>query len=79
MTYFKPDHEIHGRRFSRNLWVGLALAGFVGLSFLLTVEKVTQGNPMKAIRGQGHAVTPEDQALIDAYEANKAAKTGAGN
>lgn len=63
MSRFKPDHELHGRRFSRNLGVGLALGGFAVLAFFLTVEKVTQGNPMKAIQGQGHAVAPEDQAL----------------
>jgi len=63
MSFFKPDHEIHGRRFSRNLWLALALGGFVLLSFFLTVEKVTQGNPMKAINGEGFAVAPEDQAL----------------
>ena len=54
------EHEIHTRRFSRNLGVGLALAAFVLLSFFLTVEKVTHGNPMQAIRGQG--VVPEPAA-----------------
>ena len=85
MSFFRPDHEIHARRFSRNLGVGLALAAFVLLSFFLTLEKVTQGNPMKAIRGEGHAVTPEDQAQIDALKAVQdkaaadAAAKGAGN
>lgn len=85
MSYFKPDHEIHGRRFSRNLGVGLALAAFVFLSFFLTLEKVTQGNPMRSIKGEGFAVTAEDQAAQDALKAvqdkaaaDKAAK-GAGN
>ena len=55
---FKPEHEIYRRRFSRNLGVGLALAAFVVLTFFLTVEKVTMGNPMKAIRGEGVAVQP---------------------
>ncbi|MCW1920138.1 hypothetical protein NX862_15365 [Rhodobacter sp. KR11] len=63
MSFFKPEHEIHRRRFSRNLGLAVALGGFVILSFFLTVEKVTQGNPMKAIRGEGHAVAPEDAAL----------------
>lgn len=35
------EHEIHKRRFSRNLGVGLVLAGFVALVFALTVVKVT--------------------------------------
>ena len=56
---FKPDHEIYKRRFSRNLGVGLALAAFVALGFLLTVEKVTRGNPMDALQGKPHVTQPE--------------------
>ncbi len=37
------EHDLHRRRFSRNLWLGLVLAGFVGLVFALTVVKVTNG------------------------------------
>lgn len=37
---FRPDHEMHKRRFGRNLGVGLLLALFVGLVFGLTVVKV---------------------------------------
>ncbi len=51
---FKPDHEIYKRRFSRNLGVGLALAAFVALSFFLTVEKVTHGDPMGAVKGTSY-------------------------
>ncbi|MGR3570649.1 hypothetical protein [Brevirhabdus sp.] len=39
---FGKDHELHERRFSRNLWVGLLLTGFVALVFGLTVVKVTR-------------------------------------
>jgi len=39
------EHEIHTRRFGRNLGVGLILAGFVALLFALTVVKVTLENP----------------------------------
>ena len=39
---FRPDHELHRRRFSRNLGLGLVLAGFVALVFALTVVKVTR-------------------------------------
>ena len=60
---FKPDHEIHTRRFSRNVGVGVALAGFVALSFLLTVEKVTHGDPMHAIQGKG-AVNPDGTPIV---------------
>ena len=56
---FKPDHEIHSRRFGRNLGVGLALAAFVALSFFLTVEKVTHGQPMNAIQGKPFVPQPE--------------------
>jgi hypothetical protein len=56
---FKPDHEIYKRRFSRNLGVGLALGAFVLLTFLLTVEKVTHGEPMNAIQGKPYVAEPE--------------------
>jgi hypothetical protein len=36
-------HEIHRRRFGRNLGVGLLLAAFVVLMLALTVVKVTRG------------------------------------
>ena len=45
---FKPEHEIYKRRFSRNLGLGLTLAGFVALVFALTVVKVQQGDLMEA-------------------------------
>ncbi|MEQ9258818.1 MAG: hypothetical protein RIG84_06945 [Roseovarius sp.] len=35
------QHDLHKRRFSRNLGLGLVLAGFVGLIFGLTVVKVS--------------------------------------
>jgi len=35
------DHEMHKRRFSRNLGLGLVLGGFVALIFGLTIAKVT--------------------------------------
>ncbi|MFC3086167.1 hypothetical protein [Tabrizicola soli] len=40
---FPPQHELHKRRFSRNLGLGLTLAAFVALVFALTVVKVTRG------------------------------------
>lgn len=36
-----PQHELHKRRFGRNLGLGLVLAGFVALVFGLTVVKVS--------------------------------------
>lgn len=53
---FRPEHELHKRRFSRNLGLGLTLAAFVGLVFALTVVKVTRGDPMQ---GYDHVVQPD--------------------
>jgi hypothetical protein len=39
---FHPEHELHRRRFGRNLGLGLTLAAFVALVFGLTVVKVMQ-------------------------------------
>lgn len=38
---FKPQHELHTRRFGRNLGVGLSLGAFVVLMLALTIVKVT--------------------------------------
>ena len=53
---FRPEHELHKRRFSRNLGVGLTLGAFVLLVFALTVVKVKRGDPMQ---GYDHVVQPE--------------------
>ncbi len=58
----QPTHELHGRRFGRNLGVGLLLAGFVALVFALTVVKVQQGDRMHANDFKDGAVTPVDTA-----------------
>jgi hypothetical protein len=55
MALFRP-HELHTRRFSRNLGLGLVLVGFVALVFALTVVKVTRGDPMQAF---DHTYRPE--------------------
>ena len=41
-------HEIHKRRRSRNVGLGLVLVAFVALVFGLTVVKVQQGDLMEA-------------------------------
>lgn len=46
------EHELHKRRFSRNLGLALVLAAFVALVFALTVVKVTQGDRMHANDGK---------------------------
>ena len=53
---FRPEHELHKRRFSRNLGVGLTLGAFVVLVFALTVVKVKRGDPMQ---GYDHVIQPE--------------------
>ncbi|MBL9064496.1 hypothetical protein [Tabrizicola sp.] len=53
---FRPEHELHKRRFSRNLGVGLTLGAFVLLVFALTVVKVKRGDPMQ---GYDHVIQPE--------------------
>jgi hypothetical protein len=35
------EHEMHRRRFGRNLGLGLVLAAFVALIFVLTLAKVS--------------------------------------
>ena len=52
----KTEHEIHKRRFSRNLGVGLVLAGFAALMFGLSVVKINNAGP---IQGFDHVVRPE--------------------
>ncbi len=46
------DHELHVRRFGRNVGLGLVLAAFVALVFWLTIVKVSRqdvnGNPPAA-------------------------------
>ena len=60
---FPPEHDLHKRRFSRNLGVGLTLAAFVALVFALTVVKVKRGDPMQ---GYDHVVQPASVPAEDA-------------
>ena len=53
----RVEHEMHTRRFSRNLGLGLVLAGFVVLVFALTVVKVTQGDRAHANDGKRNTGT----------------------
>lgn len=51
------DHELHGRRWGRNLGLGLVLGAFVVLVFGLTIVKVSRqdehGNPPGAAATTG--------------------------
>lgn len=55
----RAEHEIHTRRKSRNIGLGLTLVGLVAVVFGLTVVKVTRGDPMQ---GFDHVVRPEMEA-----------------
>ncbi|WP_376877025.1 hypothetical protein [Albirhodobacter sp. R86504] len=47
------DHELHTRRFGRNLGLGVVLVAFVALVFGLTIVKVTRGG---SLEGSDHSV-----------------------
>jgi len=42
------DHELHRRRFGRNVGVGLLLVAFAALMFGLTVTKIAGGGVVQA-------------------------------
>ncbi|MDF0602410.1 hypothetical protein P1J78_16850 [Psychromarinibacter sp. C21-152] len=54
----RAEHEIHKRRRSRNVGVGIALAGFVALVFALSVVKINTVGPV-----EGFDHTPRASAL----------------
>jgi hypothetical protein len=45
----RATHEIHKRRFGRNLGVALLLVGFIVLTFSLTLAKITGGDISSAL------------------------------
>jgi len=53
---FGKDHELHQRRFGRNLGLALALVAFVGIMFGLTVVKIDRGG---VNQGFDHVLRPE--------------------
>lgn len=56
----RATHELHERRKSRNVGLGLTLAGFVVVILALTMVKVTRGDPMQAF---DHVVRPEMEVV----------------
>ena len=38
------QHELHGRRFGRNLGLGLVLGAFIAIIFGLTIVKIGRGD-----------------------------------
>ena len=64
---FRVEHELHKRRFGRNLGLGLTLAAFVVLVLALTVVKVTRGMTGHQTDAPGaYGVSVPDPALKDA-------------
>lgn len=53
--FFTPEHELHKRRSSRNMGLGLVLVAFVALVFGLTVVKVTRGELQETYSQQNHS------------------------
>lgn len=52
----KVEHELHTRRKSRNIGVGVVLVGFAALMFALSVVKITSlGGP---VEGFDHVARP---------------------
>jgi hypothetical protein len=52
----RAEHDVHQRRFSRNVGVALVLLGFIAVIFGLTVVKIQN---LGAIQGFDHVVRPE--------------------
>ncbi|SIS76162.1 hypothetical protein [Paracoccus saliphilus] len=66
VTSIQTEHELHRRRRSRNVGLGLVLAGFVALVFGLTVVKVRQGDMMEAYDHQPRvSITPQEEPVAE--------------
>lgn len=68
------EHEIHTRRFGRNLGLALSLVGFVVLMLALTVVKVTRGG---AAPHSMDGAAPENTYIPDPNYQPAAPKTDA--
>lgn len=63
------EHEMHKRRFSRNMGVGLTLLAFVALVYGLTVAKMQRGDPMEAADHSPRiSITPAVQTPLEPTE-----------
>lgn len=51
----KVEHEIHQRRWARNLGVGLILIGVIAIVFGLTVVKALSLGDIRELEGFDHA------------------------
>ncbi|MFT5869517.1 MAG: hypothetical protein ACI8TF_001630 [Paracoccaceae bacterium] len=55
------NHEIHQRRFGRNVGVALCLIGFMAIVFGLTIAKVWSGASMEAFDHSVRTSITEDE------------------
>lgn len=60
------EHELHKRRFSRNIGVGLTLVAFIVLVFGLTIAKVQRGGSIEAF---DHTYRPAIDPAVTAPQA----------
>ena len=51
----RVTHELHSRRYGRNMGLGLILGGFVALVFGITIVKLADG---QMIQGYDHTTRP---------------------
>lgn len=49
---FRNDHDLHKRRFGRNMALLVVLAGFVALLFGITIVRVGQSGPVETPAAQ---------------------------
>ena len=54
------EHELHRRRSGRNIGLGIVLALFVALVFILSIVKVQQGGTLQAFDHRPAAPAPAD-------------------
>ena len=52
----RVEHELHRRRLSRNVGVGVTLVALIALVFGLTMAKISSG---ESIQGFDHTVRPQ--------------------
>lgn len=65
VTQIRTEHELHRRRRSRNVGLGLVLVAFIALVFALTVVKVKQGGMMEGFDHQPRvSILPPEGAAV---------------
>ncbi|MCL4066969.1 hypothetical protein M3484_10335 [Pseudomonas sp. GX19020] len=67
----QPTHELHKRRFGRNVGVAGLLLAFVVLVFVLTMVKIQRGEP---VQGFDHVPVAERAAAAPSAPAGEAAQ-----